>query len=158
MFDCFKRYLGYLLASPLTLLGGFYASVFTLFGWYQWHGVVDDGLVWRLNVNKSPFWLLKLWQKWAGHAIGNVIVLKNEVNESNVTLKHELVHVRQCMTFGLLQPVIYLICYLTIKFCCKNSDPYYDNPFEIDARRGAGQVVDVQGALKQLQQENSNNA
>ena len=64
-----------------------------------------------------------------------------------IVLRREQEHVHQCMVLGVFQPILYGLNYLTIKIACRHSDPYYSNSFEIDARRAAGQVVDVEGAL-----------
>lgn len=138
-----KKILGYLWASPVTLVGALYATLFCALGWYAWEGVKEDGLVWRVNSYKCPAWLLKLWNNWGGHAIGNVVVLRYTSQESPTTLKHELKHVDQVMRLGVFQPLLYGLNFLAIKLGCTGSHPYYDNIFEIDARRHAGQPVDV---------------
>ena len=147
MWDKIKKMLGYAWAAPVTLAGLSYAGLFTALGWYKWHGKIEDGLVWRVG-DKSPEWLKKLWKTWSGHAIGNVMVLNVDPLKKTQVVQHELVHVRQVMRLGIFQPIVYGICWLAIKFGCESSDPYFSNPFEIDARRTVGQVVDVEGALK----------
>lgn len=142
--------LGYVWASPITLLGFSYASLFKLAGWYSWHGKEGDALVWLVKQEKSPDWLLSLWKGWGGHAIGNVVVLKESPSANPLTLKHEQKHVDQVMRLGIFQPLAYFISSLALKIGCPGSDPYYSNPFEIDARRHAGQVIDVEGHVKKL--------
>lgn len=157
MLNNLKLFIGYVLALPMTFFGVIYAAFFNLMGWYKWHGVLEKkALVWIVDLEKSPKWVLSLWDRWAGHAIGNVVVLKQNVSEENVTVKHELTHVDQCMILGIFQPIIYLLCYVATKASCKNSHPYYDNLFEIDARRSAGQLVDIYGALKQQENDKKN--
>lgn len=151
MWDKVKKYLGYVWASPVTLFGLAYSSSFQLVGWHMWVGVKDDGLVWRVSP-AAPSWLVKLWKAWSGHAIGNVIVLNVDPDKRPVVLTHELVHVRQCMRLGIFQPIIYGLTYLGIKFGCEASHPYFSNPFEIDARRVAGQIVDVEGTMKKIKE------
>ena len=148
MFD-FKRLLGLIWAGPLTLLGLTYVTLFTLLGWYQRLGQRDDALVWLLNADKAPAWLNKKWTRWGGHTIGQVVVMRYnpDTDKGRVTLRHEQEHVHQCMVLGIFQPILYGLAYLGLKFC-RHAHPYYDNPFEIDARRAAGQVVDVIGAVK----------
>lgn len=149
-----KKLLGYVWASPVTVAGLLYAGVFHALGWYQWHGRVEDGLVWRTS-SKSPEWLSKLWKNWAGHAIGNIVVLNCDPSKKTLTLQHELVHVRQCMRLGIFQPIIYAISSVGIYLGCESSDPYWTNPFEIDARRTVGQIVDIEGALKRIKEKNA---
>lgn len=143
------RLAGYIWAAPLTALGLVYVLVFSLLGWYKSLGRFDDALTWCLVMEKAPKWLNKLWTGWGAHTIGNVVVLRANVDndKGKIILRHEQEHVRQYMILGIFWPVFYFSAYLGLKFC-RNSHPYYDNPFEIDARRAAGQAVDVIGALR----------
>lgn len=144
----FQKIIGYTWASPLTALGVAYAGLFSLLKWYKYVGVKGDVLVWAVDRKKSPTWLLNIWKTWAGHAIGNVVVLKVPLEEKPYILVHEQNHAHQCMRLGVFQPILYALSYFAIKFGCTDSDPYYDGPFEIDSRRVAGQIVDVVGVLK----------
>lgn len=153
MWDKIKKVLGYVWASPITLVGLAYVSACHVLGWYKWNGVHGDGLVYTVCQEKSPSWLKSLWKPWSGQAIGNVVVINGDPTKKNATLEHELVHVRQVMRLGVFQPIIYGAAYLGIKFGCEASDPYYSNPFEVDARRAVGQVVDMEGALKKLKEK-----
>ena len=144
MWEKIKKILGYTWASPVTAVGLAYAGTCQLAGWYKWRGVRQDGLVWQVT-DSSPNWLLYLWKTWAGHAVGNVVVLNCDPDTKLTFLEHELVHVRQCMRLGVLHPIVYGISMLAIWIACESSSPYYSNFFEIDARRTVGQVVDVEG-------------
>lgn len=148
MWDKFKKCLGYAWAAPVTFFGLLYAASFWKLGWYKWHGVVGDGLVWVLDIDEAPSWLVGLWRDWAGHAIGNVVVLGGQRYTTDHTLTHELKHVDQVMRLGVFQPIVYGANMLAIKVGCPGSDPYLDNCFEVDARRAAGQVIDVVGQRK----------
>ena len=141
----------YIWAAPVTVVGLLYVLFFWACGWYKWNGVHGDALVWLLNVDKSPSWLLKLWGRFAGQAIGNVVVLKSNFADKPWLLIHEQKHVDQVMRLGVFQPIVYVLSYLAIKLGCPGSDAYYDSPFEIDARRAAGQVIDIVGTIKKLQ-------
>lgn len=143
------RYLKFAWAFPVTFFGLVYALLFWALKWHSWRGIHGDALVWTVNPT-APAWLQSLWKDWAGHAIGNVVVLRNNELINSTTLTHEQKHVDQCMRLGIFQPIVYAMSYLAIKFGCPGSHPYYDSPFEIDARRAAGQIVDVVGALKKL--------
>ena len=138
-----KKILGYAWASPVTLLGLLYTSLFYVLGWYNWAGREGDALVWVVNHEKSPGWLKKYWQRWGGHAIGNVVVLKRSIAQSRETFTHELRHVEQVMRMGVFQPIVYGINLVAIRWGCPGTHPYYYNPFEIDARRHAGQKIEV---------------
>jgi hypothetical protein len=144
-----KRLLGFLWASPVTTVALLYVLLFEVMDWYTWGGVKGDAFVWFVNPEKAPAWLMSLWKSWAGQTIGNVVVLRypTDTRLGAITLTHEQVHVAQGMRLGIFQPIMYGAIYLTIKLACRNAHPYYDNSFEIDARRGAGQVIDVVGAV-----------
>jgi hypothetical protein len=154
MLATIKRILGFIWAFPITLVGLVYVIPFTLFGWYDELGARDDALVWLVNEERSPVWLLNFWKKWGGHCIGNVVVVRRdpETERGLMTLRHEQEHVRQCMTLGIFQPIAYGVAYLAL-MTCRYAHPYYDNPLEVDARRAAGQVVDVIGTLKRAYAE-----
>lgn len=150
MWNKIKKYLGYAWASPLTLLGVTYTGLFSAFGWYRWHKVEEDSLVWVTSIDNCPSIVKNYWKSWAGHAMGNVIVLNEKSLSKPGVLLHEQKHVDQMMILGIFQPIIYGLCYVGIKLGCSGSDPYYDNPFEIDARRHAGQIVDVVGVRNKI--------
>ena len=147
------RYLKFAWAFPVTFFGLIYSVLFWKLGWHKFRGVHGDALVWVVDDSKAPGWLMSLWKGWAGHAIGNVIVMRSEDYAEGSTLVHEQKHVDQVMRLGVFQPIVYAINMLAIKVGCVGSDPYYSNPFEIDARRAAGQLVDVEGALKKLKEK-----
>ena len=151
MLDRIKKCLGYAWASPMTLLGVIYTSTFRALKWYKWHGIEGDAMVWVTSFKDSPTFLKRMWTGWGGHAIGNVVVM-NEISNTNNPriLIHEQKHVDQMMRLGIFQPIIYGLCYVGIKLGCPGSNAYYDNPFEIDARRHAGQIVDVIGVAKRI--------
>ena len=148
MWDKIKKGLGYLWASPVTLVGLVYAAAFWGVKWYKLHGKDGDALVWLVDTEKSPGWLKKLWTGWAGHTIGNVVVLHVSPERFNEVLTHEKCHVDQCMRLGVFQPIMYGLSMVAIKLGCPGSDPYFDCPFEIDARRRAGEVVDMTSLIK----------
>lgn len=150
MWSSLKKYLGYAWASPLTFFGLCYVGTYTALGWYRWYGIEGDALVWTINNDKIPLWLAKQWTRWAGHATGQVVVLKYPPADKTTVLRHEQKHVDQMMRLGIFWPIFYYGIQLGIYLGCPGSDSYYDNPFEIDARRAAGQVVDVVGMTKKL--------
>lgn len=147
------RYLKFVWAFPVTFFGLIYSLLFWKLGWHKYQGVRGDALVWTLNTEKAPQWLLNLWKGWAGHAVGNVIVLSRDEYATGNTLVHEQKHVDQVMRLGIFQPIVYAINLLAIKIGCVGSDPYFSNPFEIDARRAAGQLIDVEGAFKKVKEK-----
>lgn len=151
----FLRILGFAWASPVTFFGLLYVLAFMALKWYKFDAVHGDALVWTLDKNAAPGWLLAAWAGWGGHAIGNVVVMSSQPlldKKTQTTLRHEQEHVRQCMTLGVFQPIVYALSYLAL-MTCRYSNPYYDNPFEVDARRAAGQPIDVVGMVDKLMAE-----
>jgi hypothetical protein len=148
----FGRLVGFVWASPFTVMGVLYVLPMWALGLYKFLGVKGDALIWNLTP-KVPTWFLKrCWFRSEGHVMGNVIVLKHspETDRGRVTLRHEQEHVRQHMTLGPFMPLLYGIAWMTIKLSCRHSHPYFSNPFEVEARRAAGQIIDVEGAVKRL--------
>lgn len=137
---------------PITLIGLCYVGLFTLLKWYSYKGKFGPSLVWVVNDN-IPKWLYNIWIPWGGHTIGNIIILKQK-NINLTILKHELEHVRQQMILGFLFPFVYAFISIAIKLVCKKSDWYLSNSFEIESRRVAGQIVDMEGFLKRIQKQN----
>jgi hypothetical protein len=143
------KLLQYAWAAPVTVFGLAYVLSFWALGWYRWYGIEGDALVWMVT-GREPAWLTKLWGKFSGQAIGNVVVLKHDPSTMPWLLVHEQKHVDQVMRLGVFQPIVYAICYLAVWLGCPGSDAYFSHPFEVDARRAAGQIVDVEGAIKKL--------
>jgi len=145
----FQRALGYVWAAPLTLAGLLYVAAFTAVGWCRYTGRWGDAWVWNTVHGQAPRILESIWLHWSGHTMGNVVLLKLDARSErgSIVLRHELEHVRQCMVLGPLQPVLYCLAWLSLSFC-RHGHPHYDNPFEVDARRAAGQIIDVVGSLK----------
>lgn len=145
----FLRILGFAWAWPVTMWALMYVGIFNLFGWYKHLGVRGDSLVWVCDLSAMPKWLAKLWAGWAGHTIGNVVVLRDEpdTDRMKTVLVHEQEHVRQYMVLGVFMLPLYALSWLVIKVAFKRSHPYYSNPFEVEARRAADQTVDVEKTL-----------
>lgn len=151
----FLRALGFIWALPLTLLCLLYISVFWAIGWYSYHGFERTAFVFRPDHNKVKGPLKTYWDRWGGHAIGCVIVADADpVNKRRweQLLTHEGQHVIQAMRGGIFWAVAYILNLLFIWWMCPTSNLYYDNPMEVDARRAAGQTIDVTG-LKQRMAE-----
>lgn len=154
MKDKLFRILGFVWSSPITVVAlVFYILPLWALGYYRFYGTKETALVW-MTTKSQPAWLDKLWNGWAGQALGNVVVLAHFLEKSdkllNIVLTHELEHTKQCMKLGLFQPLLYLVFWITGKII-NNCDGYYDNIFEIAARRSAGQTIDVVGLKKRLE-------
>ena len=148
----FVRIIGFSWASPMTLLGLLYVVLFSALRWYRYAGQNGDALVWEVDHDKTPMWVCRSILFHGGHAIGNVVVTSACVDTvaGRLVLKHELEHVRQFMTLGVFQPMLYVLGWLLVKLTCPRANAFYSNPMEAEARRAAGQLVDVEGALERL--------
>lgn len=81
---------------------------------------------------------------WAGYAWGNVVfVVDTDTERWDRTVRHELKHVFQQYIFGTLQPIIYFLVSIFIWLFVRKLHSYYDNPFERQARRYAGQRINI---------------
>jgi len=90
-------------------------------------------------------WFLSLWGGWWGHALPTFIVTRHDTDNDmrqQRTLIHESRHVSQLFVFWIFMPIIYMTHTLFLLIFTKKH-AYYDNCFERDARRHAGQIVDI---------------
>ena len=85
----------------------------------------------------------KLWSSWSGVSGGNFIVYRNDFKDHSTVNAHERRHSEQVFTFGIFQPISYIIHMIFIFFFQKDKHPYIDCVWERDARREAGQKVDI---------------
>lgn len=138
--------LGVIWASPITLLAFLiYVCPFWALRWYRYVGFHEMAFVWKLD-EESPEWLHRAWDGWAAHTFGNIIVAVESPHISRFTeliLTHELQHVKQYMKLGVFMLPMYCFFSIVIKLACGNSDPYLDNPFELDACYGSGQASHI---------------
>lgn len=157
----FRLILGMLWASPITFVCFFfYIMPLWALGYYKFAGWDEVAWVWHfqtLGLTTFGFdgFMSRAWKQWSGHAFGNLVVMKVSgdlrYNESFPRmLKHEKEHVVQVMRLGVFQLILYAVNYIVGRWILRNADGYYDNIFEIDARRAAGQLIDVQGVLEKL--------
>ncbi len=138
-----KKIPGYIWALPLTLLAFIYVGLMVLTRQYKWQGIYGDAFVFKTRQTKMISLMKKIWRGWAGHAFGQVVVVKYDTNfiTGFRILCHEREHVNQCIRFGIFQPIFFVFM-MFVLWLTRHGHPYYDNPFEIAARRSAGQEVD----------------
>lgn len=122
----------------------------------------ERDFVWSFEVIAEDNWYARAWNKWAGWAGPCVYIFKKYRKEDypnvsekalrlydEVTRVHELRHCDQQFVFGIFHyPAYFLVStWLAISNLWKSKEDklhiYLDNPFERDARKAAGQKVDV---------------
>ncbi len=123
-------FLGYLWAAPVTLIGLLLGLMSLLTGGkvqfiqgvVEFHGGV---MKWFLQHNL-------LAGNAAAMTLGHVIFGQTK-DDLDFAREHEQVHVRQFARWGIFMAPAYLGCSLWLWLRGKN--PYFDNPFEIEAYR-----------------------
>ena len=109
-------------------------------GWT--HTVVSE---WEV---KRDGWLHKKFfaGRWAGCCVGLYIWYGPDYaddSKSPKTWAHERRHAFQCLVFGPFQWLMYAVFVVLMYPFMKDRHPYYDNWFEWDARKAAGQPLDI---------------
>ena len=95
----------------------------------------DDGYFFKGAFEKRDFW---------GFSFGNNIFIKDRDDKRYKRgIKHESRHCFQSYYLGIAFPLIYILEALIIYFFVKEEHSYYDNWFEIDARKYAGQLLNI---------------
>lgn len=126
------KLLSRLWVGPLTLVGLLYCELFVKLGWYEriFYPSIPDVRFYSLL--DPPSWLTDAWSKWKGQTIGEVVVLRDEFSPKSSIVRHELAHVEQCRTLGILMPLAYVLSSLCAMLA--GLDGYKDNHFELAAR------------------------
>lgn len=137
--------LGFIWLLPATILVWlFYVLPLWVSNNITYHGSVSGTFFifkFRTSKNKSN-WYAKAWKDWAGWSGPCVIIFRHDCYDDS-TLLHELRHCKQQFVFGILHYPIYLLSSALIWLFISNRHAYLDNPFERDARKAAGQMVDI---------------
>jgi hypothetical protein len=122
----FQRWALRLWASPTTLIGLAFGLLLLPFGARM---RLVDGVI-EIAARRTP--PLRRWP-FAAITFGHVI-LGTHVQELQRLRAHERVHVRQCERWGPLFLPAYLLA--GAWQWLRRRDAYWDNPFEVEARRG----------------------
>lgn len=157
----FELAIGMLWASPITLLMFLYVLPFWITGRYRYRGW--NGIAWRWEVSASKIKdrdrrkankRRKIFHRSISG--GNIIIFLSTFRDSNSALStelHENEHVRQNMRLGVFKVIHYSLDWLVARFFLRNVSPHYDNIYEIDARRAAGQMIDIHGFIEKINKE-----
>lgn len=135
--------LGNLNALPISIWVWLYLLILILKGQVE---EVKRGRYLTIIVDlQNDAWLCRSQYEakgWAGNALGNcTFVVDDDGERWQRTVKHENRHNLQMLLLGVLQPVLYGLASAFIWVFLRALHSYYDNPFERDARRAAGQPV-----------------
>lgn len=130
-----RWWLGQLWMLPLTLLSAVYLGIFWALGWVRYAGTSPYALV--LAVREGNWLWRYMTGRWCGWASGGFIIVRVDLLRSSRILAHEQCHVLQQMFFGIAHPFLYVLSMLVIVVFLRTKSPYYDNPFEVEAREYA---------------------
>jgi hypothetical protein len=126
---------------PNTIISAVYLVQFYLLGWVRYEKTTGWAIV--LKAVEGKRLAMVSMRGWTGWASGVFIVMRYDCIDSHTTLVHEERHVKQQMVFGIFQPITYFLISVFIWLFLRTKHSYYDNPYERDARRAAGQRVDI---------------
>lgn len=100
----------------------------------------------RFDLLVKSGWYADIWRDWAGCALPYAIIVRTDIERLQRirTIAHELRHVDQLFAFGPFFYPLYFLCSLVLsvyRLGDASIHPYFDNPFERDARRRAAQPI-----------------
>jgi len=137
--------LGWLWLLPISILG--LALGFLLLVMRQIERVkrcTDGTIIWDL-ADYGWFFREAFYDRgWAGFSFGCHIFVK-DMQEARLarTVEHETRHCYQQYVFGVFFYPVYLLHSVWVWLFQRKKHSYYDNWFEIDARRAAGQLINI---------------
>jgi hypothetical protein len=138
------RTFGFFWLLPATILVWlFYILPFFFRGQIQWGGW-HSYLIARFDVVDTGGWYTRAWRDWAGWSGPCVMITKLNLHGAKWnrrTIDHEARHCEQQFLFGALFYPVYIAASIILWIAGHHA--YLDNPFERDARRAAGQEVDL---------------
>ncbi len=128
--------IGNLWMLPNTIIGTLLLALF-----YATRSVAYVGHTrWSLKfVAIRDSWISRAMRESTGWSFGGPFILLQDGHSLSAKLiKHEDRHVLQQMVFGVLHWPLYVAGGMYIALFMQDKHYYRDNPFEIDARRAAG--------------------
>ncbi len=138
-------FLGCVWTLPNSIFGWLFLAFLAATRQVDGFGIQSD-FTFLINL-KNGGWFCKrsMTEKgWLGFAIGNCIfVVDTEGDEWGRTILHENTHCRQAYVLGVLFYPFYILESVRIWLFVKEEHSYYDNEFEIQARKAAGQSVKI---------------
>jgi len=100
----------------------------------------------RFSLVSQKSWYAKKWERWKGVGLWLVMILKDrDLTGSQLgrVIRHEGRHSYIWFFLGGWGYVLYVLESVRIFLFCPNKHTHIDNRFEIDARRYAGQRVEI---------------
>lgn len=133
--------LGNLWMLPNTAISALYLGVLAVFGQVYFDGTaIFQFPIWLSVRRETRLWRWMDKNGWNGWASGPFVTMRGSTIRG---LKHEDRHVQQQLVFGPLHYPLYVLASVFIWIVLRDHHSYYDNPFETDARRYAGQQIDI---------------
>ncbi len=146
--------LGFLWLLPMTMLIWTFYILPLLWKDLKFVGWADF-LIPHFQVKSKKSWYARMWRDWWGWS-GPCVIITADISEDlqgwsltlikeiiQTTVKHELRHCKQQFVFGPLHYPLYFLSSVYLWLFRKDKHAYIDNPFEKDARKSAGQTVDI---------------
>jgi len=128
------RALGCLWLIPITILVWvLYILPLWALGWIKCRGWGGFAVI-EFRVVERDTWYYRAWRRWGGWSGPQVILL---IADNPEVRAHELRHCDQQFVLGPFFYWLYAMYWFVIWIFLPSKSPYYDNPFEIDARRYA---------------------
>lgn len=140
------KWLGYLWSGLNTVVSALYLGLFWALGWVRRVGWTEYAVLLDVVPGSAldRYMARGNWLGWASGAFVTVRLAAAAADRQAArTIRHEDRHVQQQLAFGPLQPILYVLASVWIWLFQRSRHSYLDNPFERDARRYAGQVVDI---------------
>ncbi len=131
--------LGNIWMAPNTIVSALYLGVLAAFGQVRYDGVGE----WSVNllvVEDSWLWRYMDRGGWNGFASGVFVTMREFYPRG---YRHEERHVIQQLWLGPLQYPLYVMMSVFIWVFLRDLHSYYHHPLEVDARRYAGQQIDI---------------
>jgi len=138
-------FFGFIWAIPLSIFGWLLGLFLLITRQVEKFKVQSDGtFIWDLE-NRGFFFKKKFENRgWLGFSLGNNIILKDiDSGRQGRTLKHENKHCHQAYVLGIFYYLVYILECLWIFCFVLERHSYYDNWFEIEARKYAGQQINI---------------
>lgn len=137
---------------PNTMLG-FIVLLFLFFIKEIKNVFVENGAIICVLPTKTTNKCLQMFfESNMSASIGNIVFISQSKLLKQKLLAHEIAHVQQSEILGVFYFPFYVICYIAI-LLIGQGDPKFDHPLEIMARRKAGQIIDILGAIQKLKQK-----